>query len=573
MPYEITYQEISPNIGNPITIFSEVSSIDIQPVVDGATYKISVAAINSIGMRGPTVSLPNYTVIGKLLPPADITGLSVLTTKFGNYVRWNENTDIDLQEYEIRKGISWDLGTTVFSGSTSTSFTDTNLDSGVQTYFGKAKDTTGNYSINPTSGIASVDVIGSTKVSYSIDGSNYVLSWTEPYSTYAIKEYEIRSGSTFETSTLIGHTFSTIFQAPTFWGGDMSFYITPKDIALNLGTVESILLSIAIPIPPVITAQVIDNNVLFYWTDSKTTLPVNYYEIRRGSTFSTATVVGTKSGLFTSLFETNGGNYTYWIVGIDSAGNYGTPGSIYVSVNQPPDYILNSDIYSTFTGTLSNAVQYFDEVSIPHNTTETWAEHFTSRSWATPQDQIDAGYTVFSQPVPSSGFYEETWDYGTVLASNKVSVLYGAQIVGTPTVTITISVKALLGDAWTDYVGVDSVYATNFRYVKVKLLVESSNNKDFLDLTTLNIRLDAKVKNDGGTVYADAADVGGTQVNFNVPFVDVAAVNGNYLGLTLGVDFLIDFTDVPNPTGFKVLLYNSVGSRISGNVSWSAKGY
>jgi hypothetical protein len=36
---------------------------------------------------------------------------------------------------------------------------------------------------------------------------------------------------------------------------------------------------------------------------------------------------------------------------------------------------------------------------------------------------------------------------------------------------------------------------------------------------------------------------------------------------------VIDFADVPNPTGFKVFLFDGSGNRVSGDVSWSAKGY
>ena len=35
---------------------------------------------------------------------------------------------------------------------------------------------------------------------------------------------------------------------------------------------------------------------------------------------------------------------------------------------------------------------------------------------------------------------------------------------------------------------------------------------------------------------------------------------------------LYDFTDIPNPTSFKVLLYNSSGTRVGGDFSWTARG-
>ena len=37
---------------------------------------------------------------------------------------------------------------------------------------------------------------------------------------------------------------------------------------------------------------------------------------------------------------------------------------------------------------------------------------------------------------------------------------------------------------------------------------------------------------------------------------------------------LYDFADIPNPTGFRILLLNpSTGARMSGTASWNVKGY
>ena len=43
-------------------------------------------------------------------------------------------------------------------------------------------------------------------------------------------------------------------------------------------------------------------------------------------------------------------------------------------------------------------------------------------------------------------------------------------------------------------------------------------------ITNLNIKLSTKLKNDGGDGTANAADVGGTTVNFAVSFIDVSSI-------------------------------------------------
>jgi hypothetical protein len=125
---------------------------------------------------------------------------------------------------------------------------------------------------------------------------------------------------------------------------------------------------------------------------------------------------------------------------------------------------------------------------------------------------------------------------------------------------------------FTDYPDTTSVFATNFRYFKIKVDVSSTDNDDLYKITGIEVILDAKLKNDAGTVTADASDAGGTQVDFNIAFLDITALEATPRGTT-PITAVIDFADVPNPTGFKVFLFDGSGNRVSGDVSWSAKGY
>lgn len=340
----------------------------------------------------------------------------------------------------------------------------------------------------------------------------------------------------------------------------------------GLGQEVSVEISVSAPSQPTITQQVVDNNVLLQWNDCTTTLPVETYELRRGATWAGATVIGTKSGRFTSVFETAGGTYTYWLAAIDSAGNYGTPGSVNAVVNQPPDYVLKLDQNSTWSGTKNNALLSDATLLLGINLTETYEDHFTTRSWTTPQDQVTAGYTRWIMPSTTSAYYEETVDYGSVLASSKITeTLTSTVVAGSFSVTPKISVRKLSTDAWTDYAGVDSVYATDFRYIKFRYDFSSSGGDDLMLLTELNYRLDSKLRNDFGTGTANSGDTGGTTVNFNINFVDVEAISVTPSGTTPRIA-IYDFVDAPNPTSFKVLLFDTSGNRVTGAFSWSARG-
>jgi hypothetical protein len=105
----------------------------------------------------------------------------------------------------------------------------------------------------------------------------------------------------------------------------------------------------------------------------------------------------------------------------------------------------------------------------------------------------------------------------------------------------------------------------------VTLDFSSSGGNDLLLVDSLTTRLDVKIRRDSETVTANSGDSGGTTVNFNVAFIDVRAINGTAQGTT-PANVVIDFTDAPNPTSFKVLVFDLAGNRITRDVRWEASG-
>lgn len=385
--------------------------------------------------------------------------------------------------------------------------------------------------------------------------------------------YEIRQGSSWDAATLIGQVKATVYTLGYIPPGTQTYLVKSLDTTGNYSTnAAAITVSLSAPSSVSLTQEVIDNNVLLRWTASTASLTIRHYILRRGATFAGATEIGTVAGLFSAIFETVAGTFTYWVAAVDLAGNVGTPTPVTALVSQPPDYQLKFNQDSAFGGTKSNMAAFEGKFLAPADTTETWASHFTSRGWSTPQDQINAGFPVYAMPSAASGSYEEVIDYGTVLASTKISAtLSYVTDVGTVTVTPTISVRKLATDPWTDYAGLSSVFVTDFRYIKVRFDFSAPGNDDFITITGLNIRMDAKLKNDAGISAANAADIGGTTVNFNVTFVDVESITVTPSGTAARIA-VYDFVDVPNPTSFKVLLFDTAGTRVSGGFSWSVKG-
>jgi predicted phage tail protein len=417
------------------------------------------------------------------------------------------------------------------------------------------------------------DVTGFTAVIDPLIG--ITLSWTN-VSDLDLAKYEIRQGASWAAGTVVTQVAANTYKLGAISGTSQTFWIKAIDTTGNYSTnATSITTALSAPSAVTVTSQVIDNNVLLKWSTSAATLAIDYYEIRKGTSWAAGTVVGRVSNAtFVALFETASGSYTYWIAGVDIGGNYGTASSVTATVAQPPDYVLFLNYTSSFGGTLSNAIKANGALVLPVDTTTSFQNHFTNNAWASPQAQVTAGYPLFIEPSLSAGYYEEVIDYGSTLASCKVTVnATYTTVAGTPTVTPKISVSNTSATGpWTDYAGVTSVYATSFRYIKIRYDVTGTGGTSLVQFTGITVSLDAKAKTDQGTITAVSTDTGGTVVNFNTSFTSVTSISVTPQG-TSARYAIYDFAGGANPTSFKVLLYDSAGNRLSGAVSWTARGY
>ena len=136
----------------------------------------------------------------------------------------------------------------------------------------------------------------------------------------------------------------------------------------------------------------------------------------------------------------------------------------------------------------------------------------------------------------------QAYDYGTILGSSQISVaLSGTPIAGSPAVSVTISTSPD-NVTYTNYAGSISVFGTSFRYIKVRITVSQTTAGNIYQVTSLNVRLDAKQKTDSGPVVCASADAGGTTVNFANEFVDVTSITLAPQGTTALIP-VYDFKD------------------------------
>lgn len=522
------------------------------------------------------VAAYTYTVTGSMasLPPSTPTGGTYAVEPFGLRVSINRNPEPDVVAYEWRQGVTWSTGV-VLEREGGTSYLLAVQSTGSYSVMVAARDALGYYSA-PLTISATINGPVVNSITYTISGPNLHLEWGASAAGFAIAGFEVRHGSTWAGGAVLQQVTASRYAEIIRWGGARTFWVAAIDARGNYGTPQSLIVNINAP--GAVTGQradVVDNNVLLYWTAALGTLPIDRFEVRKGISWPAGTVVGSNgNSTFTAIFEQQAGTYQYWITAYDSANNEGTPVAITATVNQPPDYILRNNFDSTFAGTRTNMYLEAGAMLGPVDTTETWATHFSSRSWASPDSQIAAGYPLYIEPSVITGSYEEQIDYGVVLPSTVVTATLASTLVaGSVTATCTISYKTNSGDPWTVATpGVSTLFiAGGFRYLRVVYDFACTAGANLIRVTGINIRVANRLKTDSGTFTITNAATG-VWVPFNVAFLDADTPLLQPAGTT-PLWPAVDFSDVPNPTGFWAILYNTSGVRVTGSGSWTARGY
>lgn len=208
----------------------------------------------------------------------------------------------------------------------------------------------------------------------------------------------------------------------------------------------------------------------------------------------------------------------------------------------------------------------------PVNTTESWQNHFATRGWASIQDQIDAGYPIYAQPNMPSGRYQEVFDFGSVISNIIVIVNWNTtEIVAAVSTAGTTLETSSDGITWSAPTTASSVFAAALRYVRVTMNFTPTTDKSLALYYTLQCLLNVHREQDGGQASVFAADAGGTVVTFNKAFKAIDSITLTPVN-TVEQKAIYDFAFPPNPTSFKILLFNAAGARIDGTVTWLARG-
>ena len=540
--YEITYDAVVKTI--------TASAITLPANWTGTrNFVIKTVDINgnkSSGLTYPIVkSLPIAPASGAISPIAGAMKLD-----------WVDSvkTSLPIWGYEVRNDTSFGSPNPIFKGTASVcNIPAAFITPGLNTFWIKAIDTDNNYSsdtLAPSYNVAlplGVSTITHAFADTSLTSATVTLDWNDVTPLFGLNYYEISDNLTSVVKT----TKASTITLPANWLGDKIFKIAVVDLLGNKSAYTTRTINKAKPNPVTnFRAQVIDNNVMLFWDlPVVTTLPIDHVKLKRGPsgvTWAAATLIGDKKGGFTTQSEMQGGAYTYWIAVVDTDNNESDPVSLTCKVSEAPDFVFHQSFTSTFnagTSVFNSAkLDINNTVVLPVNTTETFQDHFTTRSWTTPSAQVSAGYPIYIEPANGNGYYEETFDYGTVLNSSRITLSYNGSIIsGSPTITTSIYTSSD-NISYNVFNGVTSVYATSFRYVRVKVNINESTGTGLYALSYLNVTLDAKLLNDAGKLSAMSTDTLGTIVNFNKTFIDVSSITLSPSGTT-AMTAVYDFND------------------------------
>lgn len=530
--------------------------------------------------------------------------------------------------YEIRVGDTY--ATSALLEQTKTIGHTKHIDFGGQrTFWVSAVDVAGNKG-SPTNVQLTVLVPNPVVITSQVIDNNVLLNCTDATTSLPIVSYEIRKGSTWQDSTVIGDNgngrFAVFFEQAA---GVFTYWMRALDTAGNVSETRSVTVTVNQPPDYVLRLDYNANFDGIKWEfitpgdtqgwaptpDGTTVLETPGHVMRILSTGNNPDV-GRKMTdfiLYGCEYQTiqvrlrrvagtnwQGGFYYKtanhnWLnlLTDQTAPAIGETKDIFFNVGASASHGAdwNSSVITDIAFVFSNGTSDIFEVDfirlVPQNTQnitlenkelyaliqdETWQQRFQRGGWDSPQDAVNTGRESFWSGNADNGFYEEIINYGAVLAATSVTAtLTTQQLAGAITITPSISYKKNWADAWTMVAGVSSIVATDFQFVRVLYSFSTSTLNCLLQLSGLNVKISSKSRNDSGNAVSIATDAGGSLVNFNVPFIDINSITVTPKGTT-PIIAIYDFADVPYPTSFKVLLFNTSGSRVTAEFSWTAKG-
>jgi predicted phage tail protein len=228
--------------------------------------------------------------------------------------------------YDLRYGASWASGVQIAQVK-GNAYNLPVTWSGTRTFWVAAVDPVGTVGA-AGSRVVTINSAAAPTISAAFYGRSCTLTWNAVNGTLGTRFYEISYGSTYATRTVITRISSdgTGYSLPADWSGARKFWVVAVDGNGNLGTAGSVDTNI-VPAPaPSLTTLIVGEYAQISWTPVRGTLETAYYEVRRGSTWTTAPVIGRVNSTFIDVKVDWVGTQRFLVRAVDINGLYGAAG-------------------------------------------------------------------------------------------------------------------------------------------------------------------------------------------------------------------------------------------------------
>jgi predicted phage tail protein len=218
--YRLSYRV---NGGNFVSLpLTSANYVEIRDAQEGQ-YEFSLRAIG-ITRKESVPATYSATVLGKTLPPSDVTGFLVQRRVSDLLLRWDELQDADLAGYEVRVGAGWDNGQLVATTAGTQMIHDQSA-SGLYPYHIRAYDTSGNYSAHVTTFVLSLQAPSTVRQFDVVQSGNRLEFRWQPNPEAEVVGYELREGAAWDASLFVAEVKSTSYTLPSGFDGERKFWI------------------------------------------------------------------------------------------------------------------------------------------------------------------------------------------------------------------------------------------------------------------------------------------------------------------------------------------------------------
>lgn len=166
-----------------------------EGIVVGSTYKVAVVSVSAEGAENATTTAPqdSVTILGKALPPSNVTNFDVSQQGSSLHFSWTPVPDVDLARYVIKKGSTWATGDIIAEKIDVTEFDYPVGLIGKETYMIKAIDTSGNEST--AAAIDEIDVTPPPDMSFAVEIDPWSLNREYKLDKVALEKQALFDGS------------------------------------------------------------------------------------------------------------------------------------------------------------------------------------------------------------------------------------------------------------------------------------------------------------------------------------------------------------------------------------------